>query len=90
LHISFATKPSILAFTFLSLLLVTPAPVTPVGLIPAVSPATNVKLYNVTAGYNVIPGLPYERAQGLLAEPDLKTRQAFSGQATWYEPGLGV
>ncbi|CCO33209.1 hypothetical protein BN14_07282 [Rhizoctonia solani AG-1 IB] len=67
------------------------APAAPAALVPAHTPPVGVKLYNATAGYNATHGLPYKtNVHGPLTQRDLKPRQAYSGDATWFYPGLGA
>ncbi|KAJ1302884.1 hypothetical protein OPQ81_003183 [Rhizoctonia solani] len=72
-------------------LLALAAPATPAGILPAIAPPAGVRLYNATAGYNATHGLPYnKKLHGPLSERSLKARQAYTGQATYFEPGLGA
>ncbi|KDN36823.1 hypothetical protein RSAG8_10605, partial [Rhizoctonia solani AG-8 WAC10335] len=85
---------SILSIFFTCLttsLLALAAPAIPTGLVPNVAPPVGVKLYNATAGYNATHGLPYDKnVHGPLTQRDLQVRQAYTGDATFFYPGLGA
>ncbi|KEP52019.1 putative riboflavin-aldehyde forming enzyme [Rhizoctonia solani 123E] len=67
------------------------APAITTGFVPPVVLPGGVKLYNATAGYNATHGLPYDKnAHGPLTQRDLQARQAYSGDATFFYPGLGA
>jgi hypothetical protein len=88
------------AFTLLTTsLLALAAPATPnvnaaalpAGFRPAVAPPAGVQLFNATAGYNATHGLPYDKTlHGPPTKRDLMARQAYSGDATYFYPGLGA
>ncbi|CEL59075.1 hypothetical protein RSOLAG1IB_09062 [Rhizoctonia solani AG-1 IB] len=94
MHFSlFSIAISLLAPSLLALAApaVTAATAATAALVPAYTPPVGVKLYNATAGYNATHGLPYKtNVHGPLTQRDLKARQAYSGDATWFYPGLGA
>ncbi|KAH7308259.1 hypothetical protein B0J17DRAFT_725251 [Rhizoctonia solani] len=68
------------------------APAAPAAaLVPAAVLPVGVHLYNATAGYNATHGLPYNKeVHGPLTARDLAARQAYTGDATYFYPGLGA
>ncbi|KAH7317504.1 RlpA-like double-psi beta-barrel-protein domain-containing protein-containing protein [Rhizoctonia solani] len=68
------------------------APAAPAAaLVPAAVLPAGVHLYNATAGYNATHGLPYNKeVHGPLTAHDLAARQAYTGDATYFYPGLGA
>ncbi|GAB1524857.1 hypothetical protein RhiTH_008013 [Rhizoctonia solani] len=94
MHFSFLSVFLTLLTTSLFAVAAPATPATPAAsaaLVPALAPPVGAKLYNATAGYNATHGLPYDKnLHGPLTERDLKARQAFTGDATWFYPGLGA
>ncbi|KAB5587383.1 hypothetical protein CTheo_9181 [Ceratobasidium theobromae] len=59
--------------------------------VPAAAPPAGAKVFKATAGYNATHGLPYDKSPRVpTTKRDLVARQSYSGQATWFYPGLGA
>ncbi|EUC55968.1 riboflavin aldehyde-forming enzyme, putative, partial [Rhizoctonia solani AG-3 Rhs1AP] len=72
-------------------LLALAAPAIPAGVVPAVVLPAGINLSNATAGYNATHGLAYNKElHGPLTQRDLVARQSYSGDATFFYPGLGA
>ncbi|EUC55970.1 vegetative incompatibility protein HET-E-1, putative, partial [Rhizoctonia solani AG-3 Rhs1AP] len=72
-------------------LLALAAPAIPAGVVPAAVFPAGINLSNATAGYNATHGLAYNKElHGPLTQRDLVARQSYSGDATFFYPGLGA